>query len=176
MGAFMLHGLTPGPLIFRDDANIVYGIYNGMILAALLLFLIGYVGQKFFARIILAPDTMISPIVVLLCVVGAYVEGGGMFGVYLMLVFAFVGYFMKRFDFSFVTFLVGFILGPMFELSLRQSLILTDGDPLKLLDHPIAIAFLVLAVFSIVRLSSVNLLRIEPQQPPGLGNEAELKQ
>jgi putative tricarboxylic transport membrane protein len=162
MGAFMLHGLTPGPLIFRDDANIVFGIYNGMILAALLLFLIGYVGQSFFAKIIQAPDTMISPVVVLLCIGGAYVEGGGMFNVYLMMVFAFVGYFMKKFDFSFVTFLVGFILGPMMELTLRQSLILTDNNPAKLLDHPIAIVFLVLAVVSVVRLSSVNLLRLDP--------------
>jgi putative tricarboxylic transport membrane protein len=162
MGAFMLHGLTPGPLIFRDDANVVFGIYNGMILAALLLFLIGYVGQSFFAKIIQAPDTMISPVVVLLCVGGAYVEGGGMFNVYLMMVFAFVGYFMKKFDFSFVTFLVGFILGPMMELTLRQSLILTDNNPAKLLDHPIAIVFLVLAVVSVVRLSSVNLLRLDP--------------
>jgi putative tricarboxylic transport membrane protein len=162
MGAFMLHGLTPGPLIFRDDADIVFGIYNGMILAALLLFLIGYVGQSFFAKIIQAPDTMISPVVVLLCIGGAYVEGGGMFNVYLMMVFAFVGYFMKKFDFSFVTFLVGFILGPMMELTLRQSLILTDNNPAKLLDHPIAIVFLVLAVVSVVRLSSVNLLRLDP--------------
>jgi putative tricarboxylic transport membrane protein len=114
---------------------------------------------------------MISPIVVLLCVVGAYVEGGGMFGVYLMLVFAFVGYFMKKLDFSFVTFLVGFILGPMFELSLRQSLILTDGNPAKLIDHPIAIAFLLLAVFSIVRLSRVNLLRFEPEQKTGVADK-----
>lgn len=172
MGAFLLHGLTPGPLIFRDDANIVYGIYNGMILAALILFLVGYIGQRFFAKIIQAPDTMISPIVVLLCVVGAYVEGGGMFGVYLMLAFAFVGYFMKKLDFSFVTFLVGFILGPMFELSLRQSLILTDANPAKLIDHPIAIVFLLLAVFSIVRLSSVNLLSLEPDQKTGVADRA----
>jgi len=165
MGAFLLHGLTPGPLIFRDDAALVYGIYNGMILAALLLFVIGYVGQRFFARIIQAPDTMISPVVVLLCIVGAFVEGGGMFSVYLMLSFAFVGYFMKKFDFSFVTFLVGFILGPMMELSLRQSLILTDNNAAKLLDHPIAIVFLLLAAFSIVRLSSVNLTRFEPGPP-----------
>lgn len=166
MGAFMLHGLTPGPLIFKDDAAVVYGIYNGMILAALLLFLVGYIGQTFFAKVIQLPDTMISPIVVMLCVIGAYVEGGGMFTVYLMLAFAFVGYFMKKFDYSFVTFLVGFILGPMLELSLRQSLILTDGNPAKLIDHPIAIGFLLLALFSIIRLSSVNLLQAGPGQPP----------
>lgn len=157
MGAFLLHGLTPGPLIFKDDADIVYGIYNGMIIAALLLFVVGYVGQRFFAMVIQLPDTIVAPTVVLLCIIGAYVEGGGMFTVYLMLAFAFVGYFMKKFDFSFVTFLVGFILGPMLELSFRQSLILTDNDPAKLIDHPIAVFFLLLAVFSAVKLSSVNL-------------------
>jgi len=157
MGAFMLHGLTPGPLIFKDDANIVFGIYNGMILAALLLFLIGWIGQRFFAMVIQLPDSVILPTIVLLCVMGAYVEGGGMFTVYLMLVFAFFGYFMKKYDFSFVTFLVGFILGPMLELSFRQSMILTDNNPAKLVDHPIAIAFLLLALFSAVRLSAVNL-------------------
>lgn len=174
MGAFMLHGLTPGPLIFKDDADIVFGIYNGMILAALLLFVIGYAGQKFFAMVIQLPDSVILPTVVLLCVIGAYVEGGGMFMVYLMLVFAFVGYFMKKFDFSFVTFLVGFILGPMLELSFRQALILTDSNPAKLIDHPIAIGFLLLAVFSAVRLSSVNLssLPTPAGQPSGTADRA----
>lgn len=158
MGAFLLHGLTPGPLIFQTDARLVFGIYNGMILAAGLLLLVGYLGQGFFARIIRLPDTMLSPVVIFLAVIGAYMEGGGMFSVYLMLAFGFVGYFMKKLDFSFVTFLIGFVLGPMTELSLRQAIIITRGDPRALLDHPVAVAFLLLALFSIWRLSRVNIM------------------
>ena len=71
-----------------------------------------------------------------------------MFGVYLMLIFGFVGYFMKKFDFSFVTFVVGYVLGPMAELTIRQSIILANGDPGVLLDHPIAIAFLLAALLA----------------------------
>ena len=74
-----------------------------------------------------------------------------MFGVYLMLIFGFVGYFMKKFDYSFVTFVVGYVLGPMAELTIRQSMIISDANPAALLDHPIAILFLVLTVLSIWR-------------------------
>ncbi|MGC1439850.1 MAG: tripartite tricarboxylate transporter permease, partial [Burkholderiaceae bacterium] len=158
MGAFLMHGLTPGPFLFRDDAALVYGIFIGMMLASLVLLLVGMVGQRFFARVILVRDTVILPVIVFLCVIGAYLEGGGMFGVYLMLVFAFVGYFMKKYDYSFVTFLVGFVLGPMAELSLRQAMILTDGRAASLLDHPVAIVFLIAAVVSVWRFSSMQLL------------------
>jgi len=160
MGAFLLHGLTPGPFLFQEDAELVYGIFGGMILASLALLGVGLVGQRFFSRVILVRDTVLLPAIVFLCLVGAYLEGGGMFGVYLMLVFALVGYFMKKFDFSFVTFLIGFILGPMAELSMRQAIIITDADPLKLLDHPVAIVFLVLAVVSVWRFSSLHLLEM----------------
>ena len=63
-----------------------------------------------------------------------------------MIGFAAVGYLMHRFDYSRVTFLIGFVIGPQFELSLRQSLIMTDGNPLALLAHPFAIAILAIAL------------------------------
>jgi hypothetical protein len=81
-----------------------------------------------FAWVITISDRILLPSIVFFCMVGAYLEGGGMFSVYLMLAFGFVGYFMKKFDFSFVTFLVGYILGPMAELTLRQSIILTGAN------------------------------------------------
>ena len=102
-----------------------------------------------------------------LCVIGAYLEGSGMFSVYLMLIFAFFGYFMKKFDFSFVTFLIGFILGPMAELSLRQAMIITDGKLTSLASHPVAVLFLALAALSIWRLSSFRVMR------EGTGSEQE---
>jgi putative tricarboxylic transport membrane protein len=164
MGAFMLQGLTPGPFLFRDDAVLVYGIFIGMMLASVILLMVGLLGQRFFARVILLPDTIILPVIVFLCVAGAYLEGGSMFSVYLMLIFAFVGYFMKKFDYSFVTFLIGFILGPMAELSLRQAIIISNADPRSLIDHPVALIFLVLAVVSVWRFSSLHLLETTMQQ------------
>jgi putative tricarboxylic transport membrane protein len=173
MGAFMLHGLTPGPYLFRDQGATVYAIFAGMIVASLVLLVVGLVGQRLFAWAITVSDRILMPTIIFLCMVGAYLEGGGMFSVYLMLGFGFVGYFMKKFDFSFVTFLIGYILGPMAELSLRQSIILTDANPLALLQHPVAIVFLLLAVFSVWRFGSLHMLEAaggrkltaQPQNP-----------
>jgi putative tricarboxylic transport membrane protein len=158
MGGFMMHGLTPGPFLLRDNIELVYAIFLGMLAASGILLMVGYFGQGVFTRVITVRDTVIIPVIVFLCVIGAYLEGGGMFGVHLMLVFAFVGYFLKKFDFSFVTFLVGYILGPMVELSMRQAIIISDANPMILLKHPVAVVFLALAVLSAWRLSAMNML------------------
>src|SRR3546814_13457898 len=83
-------------------------------------------------------------------------EGGGMFSVYLMIGFGLVGYFMKKLDYSFVTFLVGYVLGPMAELTIRQSLIIPESDPAVMIDHPNSVLFLVPAVFSMLRCAVVG--------------------
>lgn len=159
MGAFMLHGLTPGPFLFRDDAALVYAIFIGMVVASFIMLVMGMIGQNLFARLIAVSEVILVPIIVFLCVIGAYLEGSGMFSVYLMLLFAVLGYFMKKFDFSFVTFLIGFILGPMAELSLRQAMIITDGKATALAGHPVALLFLALAVLSVWRLSAFRSMR-----------------
>jgi putative tricarboxylic transport membrane protein len=88
---------------------------------------------------------VIIPVVTMLCVVGAYLEVHSLFAVWVMIGFAALGYLMHRFDYSRVTFLIGFVIGPQFELSLRQTLIVTDRDPAALLGHPIALAILAVA-------------------------------
>jgi putative tricarboxylic transport membrane protein len=108
--------------------------------------IVGRIGLVAFAKLTRVPATVIIPIVVMLCIVGSYLETRSVFAVVLMLAFAALGYLMHRFDYSRVTFLIGFVIGPQFELSLRQSLIITDRDPAALLGHPFAIAILVLAV------------------------------
>ena len=164
MGAFMMHGLTPGPFLFKESGAVVFAIYLGMLLASAALLLVGLFGQRIFSMVIQIRKSVLLPVIVFLCIVGAYMEGGGMFGVYLMLVFGFVGYFMKKFDYSFVTFVVGYVLGPMAELTIRQSLIISDSDPAVLLDHPIAVVFLVLAALSIWRfaIAGARSMQIAP--------------
>jgi putative tricarboxylic transport membrane protein len=166
MAAFMLNGLTPGPFLFRDDAVLVYSIFAGMIVASGIMLIMGMVGQNLFARLISVSEVILVPIIVFLCVVGAYLEGSGMFSVYLMLVFAFVGYFMKKYDFSFITFLIGFILGPIAELSLRQAMIITDGKISSLAHHPVALLFLALAALSVWRFTSMRTLQARTGAAP----------
>jgi putative tricarboxylic transport membrane protein len=165
MGAFLMHGLTPGPFLFRENAEVVYGIYIGMLMASLGLIIVGMFGQYILRMVIRTRQTVIYPVIVFLCVIGAYMESGTMFAVYLMIGFGFVGYFMKKLDFSFVTFVVGYVLGPMAELTVRQSLIISQRNPAVLLEHPIALLFLALTAFSIWRFSIAGLRQVEITQP-----------
>jgi putative tricarboxylic transport membrane protein len=139
-----------------------------MLVASAVLIVVGLFGQRIFSLVIRIRESVVLPLIVFLCIVGAYVEGGGMFGVYLMLIFGVVGYFMKKLDYSFVTFVVGFVLGPMAELTLRQALIVADANPAALIQHPIAIAFLLLAALSIWRFAVAgarSMRMAEPQTP-----------
>jgi len=152
LGAFMIHGVTPGPLMFEQQGRLIYGIYTALIIANLLNLIIGRFGLKFFAKILLIPKRNLFPLIIYLCMVGIYLTGNSLFSVGIMFIFAFLGYLMKKLNFSFMTFIIGFVLGPILELSLRQSLIMSRNNPMILLNHPISLAFLILTVISIWKL------------------------
>lgn len=147
---FTIHGIIPGPLMIRDNPEFIRGMYGSMLLASLLMLLIGWYGMRFFARVINLPMVYLLPSVFFFSILGSFLEGGGAFGVYIMIIFTLIGYFIKKFDFSFVTFLIGFIIGPQMELSIRQSIVITRGENLS--DFPIAIFFIGLTVLVLVRM------------------------
>lgn len=143
VSAFMLHGVTPGPLVFEQHPRLIYGIYVSMILASLCMLIVGRVGLNFFARITTVPIKVIVPFVVLFYVLGSYLESDAVFSVYVMLILGVLEYVMQKFGYSVVTFLISFVIGPIFELSLRQAIIITNGDVGAVLEHPIAVALLI---------------------------------
>lgn len=149
IAAFILHGLTPGPLMFQRQPRLVADVYAAMLCASPIMLIIGTLGQKVFAQIIKVPLRLIIPCVLLLCSVGAYMETGSIFSIYVMLFFALLGFFARKLDFSFVTFLIGFVIGPKLEFSFRQSLQILDHRAAKLFDHPVAILFIVLTILMV---------------------------
>ena len=151
IGAFLIHGIVPGPSVFQEHGQLIYGIFGAMLIANVLNLVIGQVGLRFFALLVSLPKTVIHPVIVVLCIVGAYVIDSGMFAVGIMFIFAVLGYIMRKIGFSFATFVIGFVLGPMFELSLRQSIILFQETPLDALTRPIVLVFLGLTLFSLWR-------------------------
>jgi putative tricarboxylic transport membrane protein len=150
VSAFMLHGVVPGPLIFEQHPRLMYGIYVSMIVASFCMLLVGRVGLHLFAKIMAVPISVIIPFVIVFCVVGSFLERDTAFSVYAMLALGTLGYLMQRYGYSVITFLIGFVVGPIFELSLRQALIVTNHDVTKILQHPIAIAFLLAALVAVV--------------------------
>jgi len=152
IGAFLVHGVQPGPLIFQDHARLVYGIFAAMALANVLNLIIGQFGLRFFAFVVSFPNSVIHPIVIVLCIAGAYATNNSMFAVAIALISGVAGYFMRKLDFSFAAFIIGFALAPQTELYIRQTVILFWDNPTALLSHPIVLFFLALTVYSLWRI------------------------
>jgi putative tricarboxylic transport membrane protein len=153
IGAFLVHGVQPGPLIFKDHARLVYGIFAAMVLGNIFNFVIGQFGLRFFAYVVSFPNRIIYSVVILLCIAGAYATSNNMFEVAIAMIFAVAGYFMRKLDFSFATFIIGFALTPQTEIYIRQSVILFSDSPADLLfHHPIAIFFIAMTVYTLVRI------------------------
>lgn len=142
IGAFAIHGITVGPLLLRDNPELLYSIFAGMILASIIMLALGWFGLMAFAQIARVPAHVIIPIVIFFCLAGMVLQGYGTFGLIILMAFALLGFLMKKFGYSYVTFLVAFIITPMLELNLRQSIILSRGNWSILLDRPIAVFFI----------------------------------
>jgi putative tricarboxylic transport membrane protein len=161
MGAFMIHGMQPGPLLFKENAQLMYGIYGSLVLASLLLLVIGRFGLRYFCKAVDIPAMILYPIVVFTCIMGAYLGKSSMFDVGVMLTFGFIGYFMRKFDYSYVAFLIGFILAPEWERALQQVVIISQYDTFMFFQRPVAMVLMILAVFVVARTfwTSVNTTR-----------------
>jgi putative tricarboxylic transport membrane protein len=161
MGAFMIHGMQPGPLLFKENAQLMYGIYGSLLLASLFLLVIGRFGLRLFCKAVDIPAMILYPIVMFTCIMGAYLGKSSMFDVGVMLTFGFIGYFMRKFDYSYVAFLIGFILAPEWERALQQVVIISQYDTFMFFQRPVAMLLMGLAIFVVARTfwTSINASR-----------------
>jgi len=173
IGAFILHGITPGPLMFAEHGRTVYAIYGSMIIGNILNLACGYIGLSFFVKILSAPRAILYPILISICISGAYIADGSLFAVGTMITFAFLGYFIKKLRFSFVSLIIGFVLGPLFELSLQQTLIMSEMDITIMLRRPVSCIFIIITVLSIIRITWKKMRRT-PGVNPHLSQQTDL--
>ena len=150
LGALTIHGLQPGPMLFRDHLDVVYPIFAGMILAQFMLLLVGLSGARLFASIINIDRRILTPVIFFLCVVGSYAMRFSFFDVGLALCIGIVAYFMEYYDYPVSPILLALILGPMAEQNLRRSLIISHGDPLIFFKRPISTILIVVAIFMMI--------------------------
>jgi len=128
LGAFMIHGLTPGPLLFQNNIGEVYSLFIGMLFSSVFLFVAGKLTASGFAKISRIPQQLLLPCIVILCVFGIYSVASSPFDVAVLLVMGIVGFIMMVLNIPAAPFLIAFILGPMFEDNMRRSLAISRGD------------------------------------------------
>lgn len=128
IGALVVQGVQPGPGLFEGDISLVSGIFISLVVANVFLLFFGLFGARHLAQVLRLPRRVLLPVVAVLCVIGAYAVNTQVFDVYVMLVFALVGFVFSRMGVPKAPFVLALILGPMLETNLRRSLELANND------------------------------------------------
>lgn len=143
MGVFLIHGINPGPRIFVDQPQLVYGIFASGFIAILIYLLVGLFAAVRIGSIVASISrAIIFPGVLVLCWMGSYAINTSVFDTGLMVFFGILGYLMRKFDFSLPALVIAFMLGSKFEISLRRSLLMSGGSLTIFLSRPICIFFI----------------------------------
>ena len=151
LGGMMIHGLIPGNSLFTDQADKVYPIMIGFMVANVLMGIIGVLIGPTLTRLAGVPISSLAPILIVLCLVGAYTTNGNIYDVYIALAFGIVGYLMRRTGFTPTPIVLAVILGGMAENGFSQSLIMARGDVLGYyLSRPISCVLSALTLFALL--------------------------
>ena len=171
IGAFMVHGLQPGPMMFVLNADVVYGLFIGLIVSSAFLLLVGSLAIRGFGFVAEVPKRILMPGVLVLCVFGVFAVNNNLFDVGVMFAMGWVGYAMMRARVPPAPFLIAFILGPLLEDNFRQSMLMSGGDPLILLRGPITWFFWALAAITVLAVARSTLRRAPARAPMDPGRD-----
>lgn len=160
LAALIMYGLQPGPMLFQSNKTFAWTVIGSMYIGNVMLLILNLPLVGFWARVSTIPYKYLGPTILAICVVGAYSTRNTMFDVWVALGAGVVGYIMRKRDWPIAPPVMGFILGPMMEQSLRQ--VFSMGGPAVFLHRPIAVGFLVLTGFVLV-ISSKFLKRVPKQ-------------
>jgi putative tricarboxylic transport membrane protein len=149
-GAFIMHGLTPGPALFQSNPDLVWGIIASMYIGNVVLLIFNLPLARVWAKLTQVPESIMYPAIVAISVVGAYSVSGSLFQVGVMIISGIVGYFFKKVDIPLAPLVLTFVLGRLMESTLAQSMIYFEGNFLLFFTRPIAGTVLVIAILVIV--------------------------
>ena len=146
LGAIMIHGITPGPLLFKTRPDMFWGLITSMYIGNVMLLILNLPLVGLFAKIAFVPSSIMNPIIAFVCILGAYGVNNNPFDILFMVIFGICGFLAEKLDFEPAPLLLAFILGPMIEVSLRQSLILSRGSFDIFFSRPISGVTLSIAI------------------------------
>lgn len=147
LGALMLHGVQPGPLLIQENPGIFWGLIASMYIGNVFLVVLNLPLIAMWVQVLRVPYSYLFPLILLFCLVGAFTLNNQIGEVVIMLIFGCVGYLLRRFRYEAPPLIIGLILGPILEDSFRQSLILSQGSFSIFFIRPIAATFLSIGLF-----------------------------
>lgn len=170
MGAFMVHGLQPGPMMFILNVDIIYGLFIGLIVSSAFLFLIGSLAIRGFKYVADIPRGVLFPAVLVLCIYGVFAVNNNLFDVGVMFAMGWVGFTIVRYDVPAAPFLIAFILGPLLEDNFRQAMLMSGSSPMILVRGPITWFFWTLTIITVIAIIRAG---IKATRNPVMGSDLE---
>lgn len=146
LGALLVHGLQPGPLLFQQNPTMVYTIMGTLFAANLFMFFFMVFAVKYLARLAMIPRGILMPVILVFCIVGSYALATRMFDVWTMVAFGLLGFVFERLEIPLAPFVIGFVLAPVAEENLLTGLMASNGSYLPLITRPVALVFVIISI------------------------------
>ncbi|NNE80299.1 MAG: tripartite tricarboxylate transporter permease [Silicimonas sp.] len=146
LGGMIIWGLRPGPLLFAESPDFVWGLIGSLYVANAVTLILNLALIPVFIRVLAMPFTILTPIIFVLCVLGVFATTDRMFDTWIMLIIGIVGYLMRKLNYPVAPAVLAIVLGPLAERSLRQSLISSRGDAMTFLERPISLTCILIAL------------------------------
>jgi putative tricarboxylic transport membrane protein len=150
LGALMIHGITPGPLMIQKNPELFWGTVTSMYIGNAMLLVLNLPLIGLWVRLLRVRYAVLFPLILFIALIGAYVINGSEMDLYLMLFFGVVGYLMRKFDYEPAPLILAYVLSPILEDSLRQSLIISSGSMGIFVSRPIAAGFLFISLLLLI--------------------------
>jgi putative tricarboxylic transport membrane protein len=150
MAAMIIHGIQPGPMLMIQHPHFIYEVVAMTTLASITILLFGLFGVRPLLQVLRVKRSILMPIVFLLCTVGAFASASRLFDVYAMLAIGIGAFFLRRRGYEMAPFVLGLVLGPLLDKSLRRGLVLSDGSLAPFFTRPICMGFAAVTIFMIL--------------------------
>ena len=150
LGALLIHGIKPGPLLMKQNPDVFWGVIGSMYIGNVMLLILNLPLIGVWVKILKIPYPILFPLILLFCLIGSYSLNNNVVEVMIMIFFGIVGFLMKKFGYEGAPLILAFVLSPLMENALRQSLIMSHGSFSIFFTRPIAVTFFVVALFLLV--------------------------
>jgi putative tricarboxylic transport membrane protein len=170
LGALIIHGVTPGPLLLTNHPQVFWGVVGSMYIGNIMLLILNLPLIGLWVQLLRVPYPVLMPLIIIFCVVGVFTINNSTMDVFFMLIFGVVGYLMKKLKYDAPPLILAFVLGPMLEYSLKQSLMVSKGSFAIFFSRPISAICLFVAILLLI-LPMIPRIR---KKRPGATHESDV--
>ena len=149
-GALMIHGLRPGPQLLQSHPDLYWGVISSMYIGNVMLLILNLPLIPMWVQVLKVPYRILFPLILLFCIIGSYSLKNSPFDVLVMMIFGLLGYLFRKFEFEAAPLCLAFVLGPMVETNLRQSLLLSEGSFLIFFTRPISAVLISISILLVI--------------------------